>query len=174
MTYLLFLSFFSASAHQDRIERPKTYTFVFQNNDTVRLYNPSVSLLKQYSDDIINHKRKLIKAELHFETGETLIFTHDGNKWTSIKISNGKTEMAAPDTTIEKISEIHFVSVALLWDGNYTQAFSASYFYIQFDMGIEKSFDIYPELNLIFRENKFSNSMIWRQISDNSKQIIDF
>ena len=174
LTLIFALNFFVAFAHKDRIERPTTYQFVFQNKDTIKLSNPSDSLLKSFSDHIVNGKRKLQSAELFFATGETMTFKNDGKKWTDIKITDGKKVISIPDTTIEKISEIHFASIALLWDGNDKQAFSASYFYIRFDIGIEKAFDKYPELNFSFSDQKFSKSIVWKQISENSKQWTDY
>lgn len=174
LTIIFLLNSYIAFANKDRIERPKAYCFVFQNHDTVQLDNSANSILNAYNDDIVNGKRKLVKAILSFKTGETITFCNDGNKWTNIKISDGKMEICIPDTTIEKISEIHFATVALLWEGSDKQAFSAGYFYIRFEIGTEKKFNQYPELNLIFRENKFSNSTIWRQISKRMKQSIDF
>jgi len=174
LTLIFVLNFFVAFAHKDRIERPIAYQFVFQNQDTINLSNPSDFLLKSYSDDIVNGKRKLQSAKLLFATGETVTFKNDGKNWTDIKIAYDKKVITIPDTTIKKISEIHFATVALLWNGNDKQAFSSSYFSIRFDIGTEKSFDKYPELNLSFAGQKFSKSIIWRQVSENSKQWTDF
>ena len=173
-TLIFALNFFVAFAHQDRIERPTTYQFVFQNQDTIKLNSPSDSVLKSFSDDIVNGKRKLESAELLFATGETITFKNDRKNWTEIKIADGKKVITIPDTTIKKISEIHFATIALLWDGNDKQAFSASYFYVRFGIGTSKNFNKYPELNLSFSGQKFSKAIVWRQISDNSKQWKDF
>jgi hypothetical protein len=59
LTVIFALNIFVAFAHKDRIERPKSYQFVFQNNDTIRLDNPSDSLLKVYNNDIVTGKKKL-------------------------------------------------------------------------------------------------------------------
>ena len=174
LTLIFALNFYVAFAHKDRIERPKPYQFVFQNQDTINLSNPSDSLLKSYSDDIVNGKRKLQSAKLLFATGETMTFKNDGKNWTEIKIADGKKVITIPDTTIKKILEIHFATVALLWNGNDKQAFSASYFYIQFDIGSEKSFDKFPYLQLSFSEKTFNKAIIWRQVSENSKQWSDY
>ena len=174
LTLICALNFFVAFAHKDRIERPISYQFVFQNQDTIKLSNPSDSVLKSFSDDIVNGKKKLQSAELLFATGETLTFKNNGNNWTEIKIAYGKKVIIIPDTTIKKISEIHLATVALLWNGNDKQAFSASYFYIQLDIGTETSFDKFPYLQLSFSEKIFNKAIIWRQISENSKQWTDF
>jgi hypothetical protein len=174
LTLVFALSFFVAVAHKDRIERPIMYQFIFQNQDTIKLSNPSDSLLKSYNDEIVNGKRKLKSAELLFATGERMTLTNDGKNWSEIIITDGKKVISIPDTTIKKISEIHFATVALLWDGNDEKAFGASYFYILFYTGTEKSFGKYPELNLSFSGQKLSGAIIWRQINETSKQWTDF
>lgn len=171
---ILIFALTSSFVHKDRIEKPKTYRFVFLDHETITLDNPSDSILTSYSNDIVNRKRKLVRAELFFKTGETLFFETDGDKWTAIKISDAKKQFTVPGETIAKIPEIHFVTVALLWDGLGERAFNASYFYIRFDIGIEKSFNKYPELNLSFSGKRFSKPTIWRQTSNSSRQWSDF
>jgi hypothetical protein len=170
LTVIFALHIFVAFAYKDRIERPKSYQFVFQNNDTIRLDNPSDSLLKAYNNDIVTGKKKLKIAELFFATGETITLMNDGKKWTEIKITDGKKEVSVPYLTIDKIPEIHIATIALLWDGNDKQAFNASYFHIQFDIGTEISYDKLPYLQLSFSDKKFKKVIVWRQISENSKQ----
>lgn len=174
LTVIFSLIISVAFAHKDRIERPKSYQFVFQNNDTIRLDNPNDSILQVYSNDIVTGKKKLKSAELFFATGETMTLKNDGKKWTEIKISDGKKEISIPDNTIDKIPEIHIATIALLWNGNDKQAFNASYFYTQFDIGTEKAFDKLPYLQLSFSEKIFQKVIIWRQISENSKQWKDY
>jgi len=174
LTLVFALNFFFAFAHKDRIERPTTFRFVFQNQDVITLDNPSDSVLKVYSSEIVSGKRKLETVELLFSTGETLIFKNNGKKWTEINILYGKKIVSIPNTTIEKISEIHLATVALLWDGNYEKAFIASYFYIRFEVGTEKSFDKYPYLELFFRNKTFEKAKITRQTSERSYQWTDF
>lgn len=161
-------------AHKDRIERPSMYRFVFQNQDTIIFSTHSDSLLKSYSDDMVNGKRTLQSANLFFSTGEIITFITNGTNWTEINITDGKNVISIPDSTIKKISEIHFATVALLWDGNEKQAFTSSYFYVCFDIGTFKDFNKYSELNLNFTGQKFSKAIVWRQISENSKQWKDF
>jgi len=170
LTILTFiLAWTSVYAHKDRIEKPKTYRLTFQDGHNVTLHNTDNSLTT-YCNDIVNGKRKLIKAELIFSTGETLTFEGNGSKWTSIHIADNKNKIYVPDLTIEKIPVIHFQTIALLWDGRDEKAFKASYFYISFDIGNEKAFNEYPELHLSFSDNKYVNSEVWRQTSENSKQ----
>jgi len=169
----LFVS--NSYANKDRIERPRIYIFIFENGDTIRLNSSDYTKLKAYNSGIILHKKKLIKAELEFETGEILTFESDrNNNWTHIKLSNKKNELEFPKSTLKKISEIHFSSVALLWNGSDKDAFSAEYSCIQFDITAEKSFDKFPYLQLRFADKKFTNALIWRQTSQNSTQGDDF
>jgi hypothetical protein len=160
-------------AHEDRIEKPKTYKLTFLDGQTVTLNNDN-SDLTTYCKDLVEGKRKLIKAELTFATGETLTFESDGDKLTKIQIADKKKEIIIPDLTLKKISMIHFQTIALLWDGRHEKAFSASYFYIRLDIGHEKSINEYPELHLIFSDNEFVKSEVWRKTSENSKQRADF
>ena len=171
LTILTFiLAWTSVSAHKDRIERPKTYRLTFQDGHAVMLDNTNKPTLTSYCTDIVNGKRKLIKAELTFGTGETLTFEGDGNKWKSIQIADSKNKILVPKLTTEKVPMIHFQTIALLWDGRDEKAFMASYLYIRFDIGNEKTFDTYPELQLSFSDNKFQKSVVWRQTSETSRQ----
>jgi hypothetical protein len=170
LTILTFiLAWTSVSAHKDRIEKPKTYLLTFQDGQTITLDYTDNSLTT-YCNDIVNGKRKLIKAELNFSTGETLTFEGTGSKWTSIQITDNKNKISVPDLTIGKIPVIHFQTVALLWDGRDEKAFSASYFYLRFGIGVEQAFDTFPELHLFFSDKRFTKSEVWRQTSKNSRQ----
>lgn len=173
-TFVLLFSLSFVYAHKDRIEKPKIYRFIFQGNDTINLSNPNDSLLKVYCDQIINHKKYLIEVQLTFNTKEKLNFNYKNNKLETIRIFNKDVVFIVPKETINKISEINFQTLAFLWDGNYKSAFEANYFYIQFDIGTEKSFDKLPYVQLFFSGKKFSKSIIWRQISENTKQWEDF
>lgn len=164
----------TASAHKDRIEKPKTYRFTFLDGQTITLNNASSSTLTTYCKDIVDGKRNLLKAELTFSTGETLTLEGNGDKWTMIQISDGKREIRIPELTIRKIPVIHFQTIALLWDGRDEKAFKASYFYIRFDIGSEKSFKKYPELHLSFSENEFTKSEVWRPTTENTTQRTDW
>lgn len=170
LTILTFiLAWTSVSAHKDRIEKPKTYQLTFQDGQNVILDYTDNSLTT-YCNDIVTGKRKLIKAELKFGTGETLTFEGNGSKWTTIQIADNKHKISVPDLTIEKIPVIHFQTIALLWDGRDEKALKASYFYIRLNIGHEKKFNEYPELHLIFSDNRFVKSEVWRPTGENSKQ----
>jgi hypothetical protein len=161
-------------AHKDRIEKPKTYKLTFQDGQTVSFDNTDNSSLISYGNDIANGKRKLVKAELSFRTGEILTFEGDGSKWTRIQIADSKNQIDVPNVTTEKIPIIHIQSIALLWDGRDEKAFKASYFYVSVDIGTEKPFNRHHELHLFFFDKKFSKSEVWRQTSENSKQRAEF
>jgi uncharacterized protein YxeA len=170
LTSILTFATSNIYAHKERIERPTEYIFIFQNNDTIIVKSQNDSLLQSINLDIVNHRRELKETKLRFETGDEIMFEYKNAKVTSIRIENDNTKIVVPKETIEKITEVHFLTVSLLWDGNYEKAFEASYFYIQFDMGTEKSYDKYPYVQLSFSDNEFSKSIIWRQINENSKQ----
>jgi hypothetical protein len=175
MRQILFILIFiscslSLLANKDRIERPKTYTFIFQNKDTVFLDSPNDSVLKSYTQNIIIRKKYLVEAYLTFKTGETLILKGNGNEWTSIKIKINNREIEVPGKILRKISEIHFGSVALLWNGLYESASAAEDFHIQFDMGVQKSFEKYPYLQFFFTIKAFREANIWRQVDERSTQ----
>jgi hypothetical protein len=174
LTIIFFLSFLGAYPNKDRGSIPVTFIFIFQNNDTTKLNNPSDSLLRIYSDDIINHRKELIKTELSFKSGEILTLKTEGSRWTSIIISDGKMEISIPDTIIEKISEIHFNTVWLAWSSNSEKAFTAGYFYLRFEIGKERSFYHYPELKLYFSEQKYTKATITRQVDINKRRDSDF
>jgi hypothetical protein len=170
LTILTFiLTWTSVFAHKDRIEKPGTYRLTFQDGQNVTLDHTDNSLTT-YCNDIINGKRKLIKAELNFNTGEILMFEGNGSKWTSIQIADKKNKIQVPKLTVEKIPVIHFQTIALLWDGRDETAFNASYFYLSFDIGVEQTFNTFPELHLFFSNKRFTKSEVWRQTSKNSKQ----
>lgn len=174
LSFLFAFNFSVAFAHKDRIERPKTYQFIFQDKDTVKLDNPSDATLKIYNDDIVNGNRKLMNVQLLFATGETISMKNNGTEWTEMNITNGKKVISIPYATIKKIPQIHFMTIGLLWNGDYKRSFEANYFYIRFDIGKEKSFDQYPNLELNFSDRKYKSAEIWRQVSENAKQESNF
>jgi hypothetical protein len=173
LTIKFLLCFLTIYASKDRIERPNIYKFIFQNNDSIRLIKPTDSILNIYSNYIIGNTIQLIEAELSFETGEILTIRKKENKWTMIKITDEKKEFIIPEETLQKISAIHFSTIALLWDGGDQKALTASYFYISFETGTNKSFGKYPQLQLMFSGGKFSKSTIFRKISEISSKYID-
>lgn len=157
-------------AHKDRIERPVQFKFVFDNQDTLILNNTEKASLDSISAEIVNGKKNLTVAILSFETGEQIVYKYNDSKLDAIKIVDNKKILNVPKETVDKLQEIHFESIALLWDGRDKKAFSASYFMIQFNIGTKQDFGKYPYVQLNFSDMKFTNAIIWRQISENSKQ----
>ena len=168
------VAFIQGHAHKNRIERPQKYRFIFQTKDTVYIRSSRDSLLKVCSNDIINRKRQLIEAQLTFNTGEILTFSFDDTTCKTIRIARKKKALFVPESTTQKISEIHFQSVALLWSSHYHNAFTAANFYIAFDIGTEKLFDKYANLQLHFSENKFSKATVGKPVSENSTKSFTF
>lgn len=166
----LILLMTNAYAHKDRIERPIKYRFVFANQDTLFLVDTNQILLNSINTEIINGKRKLDEIQLTFKTGELINIKYIDSKLTSIKINDSKKIAIVPKETVDKIETIHFLTIALLWDGQFEKAFGANYFIIQFDSGIKADYGKYPYIQINFSDNKFTNAIIWRQISENSKQ----
>lgn len=172
LTILIFATS-NVFAHKDRIERPTRIQFVFDNQDTVNLTDKDDSEIKSYSQEIVDGKRKLTMAQLTFDTGETATFEYENSRLSRIKIASDKKNTTVPKETIEKIKEIHFQTIVLLWDGRDKKAFSASYYYIQFDIGTVKSYNDYPYVQLFFKKQIFSKAIIWTPISERSKQCTD-
>ncbi len=168
---IIFISIYSNShAHKDRIERPNTYRFIFENNDTVIFRDPKDPLINVYSEDIVKGKRHLVEAQLTFETGEILTLSHNGTSWSAIRIAHNNKVVYVPKMILQKIAEIHLQSIALLWDGNARSAFTANYFYIEFYLGTKKLFEKLPSLQLFFSGNEFTKATLWKQTSINSKR----
>lgn len=175
MTQNLFILIFllctlTSFANKNRIEKPQTYTFIFKNGDTVTLKNPTDSVLQVFSNDILIHKKPLNEAYLNFKTGEVLVLKTSGESWIAIKVRINNKEIEVPEGKLRKINEIHFTSIALLWNGRYESATAAQAFHIQFDIGTIKSFDKYPNLKLYFTANRFDEAEIWRQTDESTTQ----
>ena len=173
-TILALVAILYSFEHKDRISLPKSFVFVFKNKVTIQLSTTDKNLIGKYSSDIVNKKVDLTFAEIIFDYGEKAIFKKTAEKWTSISLADGKEIVSVPATTLDKIPEIHFESIGLLWDGTYKKAFSASYFYLQFDIGNEKSFNKYPQLELLFADKKFKKANLTRQIDKNTSQESQF
>ncbi len=157
-------------AHKDRIERPIQFKFIFDNQDTLLLNDSDKVSLDSISMDFVNGVKNLDVAIITFETGEQITFKYNDSIIDVIKIVDNKKVLTVPKGTVDKLQKIHFKSIALLWDGRDKKAFSANYFMIQFDIDTTKDFGKYPYVQLNFSDLKFNNAVIWRQISENSKQ----
>jgi hypothetical protein len=173
LTIILILTFVNIYANKDRIERPESFKFIFENNEVVNL-SPTDSNLKIYCDEIVSQKRKLIEAQLSYKTGEIVILKYNGKNWTSIKISYKNKKVSVPKKVLKKITEINFSTLNLVWASDNEVAFKSSYFFIEFDLGKVKAFNKLPYLVISFEKIKFSNCVIWNQISEKSKQWSEF
>ena len=167
-TLILLMS--NVYADNYRMGRPIRFTFVFDNQDTALLTNTNRASMNSICTEILEGKRNLVTAILSFETDEQLTFKYINNKLTEIKIVDNYKDVTVTKKIVNKLQEIHFQSIALLWDGRDKKAFNAKYFMIQFEMGTETYCGKYPYIQLNFSDKKFSNAINWRQVNENSKQ----
>ncbi|HTY87410.1 MAG TPA: hypothetical protein VMB80_08090 [Candidatus Acidoferrum sp.] len=125
----------SASAHKDRIERPR-------------------------------------EVAVSFKTGERVIFAVSNTAITAITVRVGTNDHTVPPGECAKLQDVHFETVTLLWNGSYTSAAEADYFYLQFDMGAAnaKVFDELPRVQLMFRGAKYERATITKKVGKDSWQ----
>jgi hypothetical protein len=160
--------------HQDRIERPANIQFVFENQDPINLNTKDSSLVKLYCKEILKGKKRLRECLLSFETGETVLFQYMNSLLAKIKLTDGKKELHIQKEVVNKIKEIHYQTVALLWNGRCKNALEAGYCYIQFEIGTAKSYGKYPYVQLFFKDMNLFKPTICRPISENAVQSSDF
>jgi len=168
-TAILMLCSFSPE-HKDRIEKPTSFEFTFENNTKVLIVSEQVRRLKTYNDNIVTHKLKLKSANVSFKTGEKISFTHDGKNWKAITITDQKRQMSVSKKILNKIAEIDFTTLSLSWPGEAEKAFDSKYLYIRCGVGTKKTFDKLPTLQLSFTRHKFSGAEIWTQVDENTTQ----
>ena len=173
LTTILMLTFANIYANKDRIEKPKSFKFTFEKNEVINL-SFSDPRLGMYCDEIVNKKKKLVEAQLTYETGEIITVKYNGKKWTSITISYKDEDLSVPKKVLKKITEIHFSTLNLDWSSDNEIAFYSSYFFIEFDLGIVKSFNKLPQLNINFEKMKFSNCVIWKPVDEKSIHVAEF
>jgi hypothetical protein len=174
LTIILFSFSLVSFGHQDLISRPKTFVFIFKNKDTIKLNSSDKDKIKKYSVDIATKKIDLISAEIIFDHGERAIIKRTADKWASIKLIDDKKEVSVPVTTLNKIPEIQFETINLLWDGTYEKAFTASYFYLSFHIIDKKSNSKNPLLRLFFSDKNYTNAKVTRQIDETTCKESDF
>ncbi|MDA6068874.1 hypothetical protein NJT12_04495 [Flavobacterium sp. AC] len=169
--FLIFslLAFASIYAHKDRGEYPKSVKFIFDDKETLVL-NYDDSRLGNICDEIISGKRKLTEAYVTYKTGEVVNVKFDGENCTSIDIMCKNKRVFVEKNILKKIKGIHFSTLTLSWSSDYDKAFSSSYFTISFDMGTERFYDEFPNVQLFFKKQVFSNAEVWKQISKNGRQ----
>nr|WP_199001325.1 hypothetical protein [Flavobacterium sp. ASV13] len=156
---------------RDRIERPKKFKFIF-NDETLDI-DSTDDRLQLLNDKILNKEKQIVEVNLTYNTGEIITVKCNGNNWTSIQIFSNNKSFEIPVEVLSKIKEIHFLTLNLLWSGE-NDAVNSSYFYIRFDMGMQTNYNKLPYLQLLFSNQKFSNAEIYRQISDYSSQCSPF
>jgi hypothetical protein len=167
------LSFINLYANKDRMSLPKTFEFTYENKEFIKL-DANDSKLKFYSNEIVSGKRKVSKAKITFKSGEIFTAIHNGKNWTSIIISYKEKDVAVPREKVKKISEINFTTLELVWSSNQNEAFNASYFILEFELGNIKYFDKLPRLNINFEKQKYSNCVIWNPTENNAMQWSNF
>ncbi|MFH6959877.1 hypothetical protein ACHRV1_20950 [Flavobacterium aquidurense] len=166
--FLLF-TFGSIYAHKDRGEYPDSIKFIFIDKE-VLILSYDDARLEKVCDEIVFGKRKLTEAHVTYKTGEVITAKFNGEDCTSLSILY-KDKRVFPDQNIlKKIKEIHFSTLTLSWSSNYDRAFFSSYFTISFDMGAERFYDEFPNVQLFFEKQVFSKAEVWKQISKNGKQ----
>lgn len=166
---LLLLTFGSIYAHKDRGEYPKSIKFIFFDKEVLDLSYDD-SRLENICNEIISGKRKLTEAYVTYKTGEVLNAKFDGKNWTSISILYRNKRVFVEENILIKIKEIHFSTLTLSWSSDYEKAFLSPYFTISFDVGSERFYDVFPNVQLFFKKQVFSNAEVWKQISKNGRQ----
>ncbi|MDB5226661.1 MAG: hypothetical protein JWN78_854 [Bacteroidota bacterium] len=155
-----------SSAHQDKMERPQYFTFIYKNGDTTSLRNPSDSLLRAINADIESHKKNITEAQLVFRTTEKIVFKYESYKVSTIRMVVNNKEYMIEKNRTNKIPQIFYQSVGVMWDGVEKNAFKSSFFYIQFHTGPEKFFHTYPFVQLKFLDHQLIKSILWKQVNE--------
>lgn len=169
---LLFLNISIGYAHKDRIERPKSFVFVLGSKKAVR-FNSDDSKLEKFCNEVISGSQKILGAKLFYETGEVVTVLTNGKKCNLLRIIFKEKSIDVPQKLLNKIREIRFQTLNLLWSGE-SNAFDSSYFHLEFGIGVKQMFGEFPSLHLFFEDMKFSKSKIYFKISEVSTQIKDF
>ncbi|SDZ64053.1 hypothetical protein SAMN05444397_11271 [Flavobacterium aquidurense] len=179
LTFILVLTFANIYANKDRIERPQSFKFIFENNEVINLKSTDLKL-KKYCDEIVSRKRKIVEAQLRYKTGEIITAKYDGKNWSCLKISYKNKEINVPKNILKKITQIHFSTLNLIWSSDNEVAFNSSYFFMDFEVGTVKYFNELPKLQMFFEnpmlfgDKKFSKCTIEKQVEKNATQSFDF
>lgn len=158
------------SAHGYQIEKPIEYKFVFENQDTLILNSRDIHSLDFINTEILKRNKELAIAVFYFDTGEQLVFKYNDSKLDEIRILDRNRSLHVPEETIDKLPNIHFHSISLIWDEHFKKAFDSKYFTIQFNVGKAQSFGKYYYVQLNFSDLRFDKATIWRQIDEHKKQ----
>lgn len=153
---LSLLTFGCIYAHKDRGEYPESIKFIFVNNE-VLILSYDDSKLENICDEIISGKRKLTEVYVTYKTGEVISAKFEGENWTSISILYKNKRVFVEKNILNKIKEIHFSTLTLSWSSDYDKVFLSSYFTISFDMGSERFYDEFPNVQLFFNKQVFKS-----------------
>ncbi|WP_431241669.1 hypothetical protein ACQ9BO_16880 [Flavobacterium sp. P21] len=124
--------------------------------------------INEFCKSVVDKKIEILKAEIYFKTGETVTTEFDGINWTIFKISFKGKSLYVPQNKLQKIPEIHFSTLNLVWSGE-SNAFNSHYLYLTLDIGTKSSFNVFPSLELHFENKKFARAEVWEQTSKNSR-----
>ena len=164
---IVFFTFGAIYAHKDRVSFPEKFVFVLKSKEVVRFKSNDLKL-NEFCEGVVDKKIEILKAEIYFKTGETVTIEFDGINWTIFKISFKDKSLYVPQNKLQKIPEIHFLTLNLVWSGE-SNAFNSHYLYLTLDIGTKRSFNVFPNLELHFENRKFSRSEVWMQTSENSR-----
>jgi hypothetical protein len=164
---MVFFFFGVIYAHKDRIEVPERFVFILKSNDVIR-FESLDSKLEEFCKEIVSGEKELSEVQLYYKTGEIVTVQSDGNNWTLFKITFKGKSLYVPQEKLKKIPEINFSTLNLFWSGE-NNAFNSHYLCIRFDIGIKRSFDVLPNLELHFENRKFARAEVWTQTSENSR-----
>jgi hypothetical protein len=119
--------------------------------------------------DRIEHPQALTVS---FKTGERATFVISNSAVTAITLRIGSADYAVPAAECAKFRDIRFESVAFLWNGSFTSAAEADYFYLRFDMGTEgeRAFGELPRVQLMFRGRKFEATTVTKKTAQDTWQ----
>lgn len=167
--FLILIFFLSGviHAHKDRVSLPEKLIFTLKNKEIVH-FEFTDSKLNEFCNEIVSGKKEISQVQLFYKTGEIVTIQNDGKTWILFKVTFKGRSLYVPLEKLKKIPEIHFSTLCLLWSGE-TNAFNSSYLYFSFDVGIKRSFNVFSNLELHFKNQKFSRSEIWTQTSENSR-----
>ena len=127
------------------------------------------------SSSALAHKDRVETPQrltINFKTGEYVAFVISKGTISAVTLHVGATDFCVPKKECDKLKDVHFETVALLWDGESASAAKASYFFLQFDMGSERKrgFGELPRVQLVFEKGKFYEATVTKKIAQDTWQ----
>lgn len=165
--FILLFAFGKGYAHKDRAALPQSFVFTLKNKEIISFKADDLKL-EEFCKEIVSGEKEISEAKLFYKTGEIVTIQSDGEKWNLFKIAFKNKTLYVPQDKLKNIPEIHFSSLYLVWSGE-SNAFNSSYLYFSLDIGREQSFNVYPNLELHFKNQKFVRAEVWVQTSQNSR-----